>query len=188
MIVGLAGVIGVTLATCSKIPQNGSPGNAAGKNLYVSGFSSDSTTCPPTVFQSMTSTNLSTGGDVTTLTIVKNDSTSKTTATEPENTVIQITNIHVAYEVPGATMQIPPEENPKGFTLSPGGGTYCTTTIVFSQAAKDYVNNHRSAFPSNPTSNNYFQVRAKVQAQGYETTGGRSVETPDVNFTVNVYN
>lgn len=206
---GLAGLIALTLCACGRIPQDGSPSNAAGKNLYIQGFGvAGGDTCPPTTFLGYSKTCLhnvsstatstaddpcyttdnSNSGDKAIWAIVKNDSTSKTTATEPENQVIQITNIHVEYEVPDAKMQIPTYDNAKGFTVSPGGGTYCSSIVVFSQGAKDFVNKNRSAFPSNPTSSNYFQVNAKVQAQGYETNGGKSVVTPSAFFTVNVYN
>ncbi len=185
---GLAGLMALTLAACSRIPQDGSPSNAAGKNLYIRGFGATSgTECPPTTYLGYSSTNLSIAGDESIWAIVQNDSTSKTPATAPENQVIQISNIHVEYEVPGATMQLPTFDNAKGFTVSPGGGTYCSTITVFSQGAKDYINKNRSAFPTNPTINNYFQVRAKVQAQGYETNGGGSVQSSSAFFTINVY-
>ncbi len=187
--IGLAGLMALTLGACSRIPQDGSPSNAAGKNLYIRGFGAASgTECPPTTYLGYSSTNLSIAGDESISAIVQNDSTSKTTATEPENQVIQISNIHVEYEVPGATMQLPTFDNAKGFTVSPGGGKYCSTITVFSQGAKDYINKNRSAFPTNPTRDNYFQVRAKVQAQGYETNGGSSVVTPSAFFTINVKN
>ncbi len=186
--IGLAGLMALTLAACSRIPQDGSPSNAAGKNLYIQGFGdSTGTTCPPTTFKPYEDAYLDTSAQVKIWAIVKNDSTSTTPATAPENQVIQISNIHVEYEVPGATMQIPTFDNAQGFTVSPGGGTYCSTITVFSQGAKDYINKNRSAFPTNPTINNYFQVRAKVQAQGYETNGGGSVQSSSAFFTINVY-
>ena len=185
--IGLAGLMALTLASCGRIPQDGSPSNAAGKNLFIRGFTTDSETCPPDVYSGYTTADLSQGGNTTVLAVVQNDSTEKSPATSPENTIIQITNIHVEYEVSGATMQLPTYDNAKGFIVEPGGGAYCSSIVVFSQGAKDYINKYRSAFPTNPTSNNYFQVRAKVQAQGYETNGGQSVVTPSTFYTVNVY-
>ncbi len=185
---GLAGLMALTLGACSRIPQDGSPSNAAGKNLYIQGFGdSTGTTCPPTTFKPYENAYLDTSAQVTIWAIVKNDSNSKTPATQPENQVIQITNIHVEYEVPGSTMQIPSYDNPKGFAVSPGGGTYCSTIIVFSEGAKNYINKNRKAFPYS-SENKYFQVNAKVQAQGYETNGGSSVVTPSAFFTINVRN
>lgn len=184
---GLAGLMALTLAACGRIPQDGSPSNAAGKNLYVRGFTTDSETCPPDVYSGYTTADLSVGGNTTVLAVVQNDSTEKSPATSPENTIIQITNIHVEYEVPDARMQLPTYDNAKGFIVEPGGGAYCSSIVVFPQRAKDFINQNRSAFPTNPTSNNYFQVRAKVQAQGYETNGGQSVVTPSAFYTINVY-
>ena len=185
---GLVGLMALTFAACGRIPQDGSPSNAAGKNLYIQGFgATGGTTCPPTTFLPDSSAYLDTSEEVLIWAIVKNDSTSKSPATEPENQVIHISNIHVEYEVPMATMQIPSYDNAKGFTVSPGGGTYCSEIIVFSEGAKNFIKKNRAAFPY-PNENTYFQVRAKVQAQGYETNGGSSVVTPSAFFTINVRN
>lgn len=194
---GLAGLMALTLAACGKIPQDGTSGNKAGKNLYISSFAPATYTtvdgtatdnkCPPTIFWSGTSTFLSTTGEPGTWVVLKNDSTSGSKPTEPENTNIHIDNIKVEYEVPGATAQIPPYDERQGFVITPGS-TFCAGASMLILTAKDFINKNRSGFPANPTSNHYFEVRAKVQAMGYETNGGTRIDTPSATFVLWVYN
>ncbi len=197
VVLGIAGLAAVALTACGKIPQGGSSGNKAGKNLYIQSFapatyttasgSLTDNTCPPTVIWGSTSTSLSTPGDVVTWVVIKNDSYAASSPTDPENTNIHIQTIRVEFEVPGATMQLDPYVNPYGYTITPGG-TLCAGAIVFPQTAKDFINKNRSAFPANPTANHSFQVRAKVSVHGYETNGGYRINTPEAYFTIYVKN